>query len=235
MSKPDSDWPGLMIRAREAIERRKARTAKPGDSDLLNETENRARAWRSFVGGMGRRYLKASLDNFETYHDAQGPVLAKLRAFAAQFPGAIDEGRSVILFGPSGTGKDHLAAGLVRVAVLDHGKSAVAVDGVELWERMRAAMKSDTESARVAELIRADVLLLSDPVPQSGDLTSHQSNTLRRIVHGRYAACRPTFVTLNVKDGAQAQELMGVAVVDRLKQDGIAIRCNWPSYRKLAD
>jgi hypothetical protein len=36
---------------------------------------------------------------------------------------------------------------------------------------------------------------------------------------------------MNVKDSNDASKRIGAAIVDRLKDDSLALFCNWPSYR----
>jgi DNA replication protein DnaC len=138
----------------------------------------------------------------------------------------------VLLYGPSGTGKDHLLIALAVEAIKSDVPSFEWVNGQDLFGGARDLMDShDSELMFVAKYSRPAVLILSDPVPIDGELTNHQANILYRIVDRRYRECRATWVTMNVKDSNDASKRIGAAIVDRLKDDALALFCNWPSYR----
>ncbi len=76
------------------------------------------------------------------------------------------------------------------------------------------------------------MLVLDDVLPPNGVLTEYQASTLHRLIDARYRRCRPTWVTMNAADGAEAERGMGPQVVDRLRHGALALFCSWPSYRK---
>jgi DNA replication protein DnaC len=155
-----------------------------------------------------------------------------LRQYGDNIEDEVAQGNGIVLFGPSGGGKDHLLIGLARAAI----KARLKVDwdnGQDLYGRFRDAMGSnEPEFVMVREYTAPDVLILSDPLPPQGSLTDFQSATLFRILDARYRICRPTWVTLNVASGAEAESRMGVSLVDRLRHGSLCVWCNWPSYRK---
>lgn len=52
------------------------------------------------------------------------------------------------------------------------------------------------------------------------------------LVDARYSRRKPAWVTLNCASRTEAEERIGVQVVDRLAHDALVVTCNWPSYRK---
>lgn len=192
-------------------------------------------AWRSLVAARGERYADCRLSNYETPTDAQAAALERVRGFCEAMPDYHREGRGLVLYGPAGTGKDHLLTAALRYAVLKHAYDPLWVNGMDLFGSFRDAIGQDRdEHAMLARYIDAEILAISDPLPPFGTLTDFQASMLFRIVDGRYAALRPTWATMNVKDGREGSERLGAQILDRLKHGAVAIDCNWASYRKVA-
>ena len=64
------------------------------------------------------------------------------------------------------------------------------------------------------------------------ELIAFEAAMLVRVLDGRNRAKRPVWVSINVRSIREADELMGPAVVDRLRPGSIAAYCDWPSYRR---
>lgn len=183
----------------------------------------------------GRRYSPCRLANFECGDsESKLAAVAKLREYLENVASHFGAGYGVTLFGPCGTGKDHLAFAVARGAVATLGCSAVHFDGVQLFERLRESFGGDgggKETSVIGTCRAAGLLTLSDPVPVKGELTDYQASALYRVIDARYAAMRPTILTVNVKPG-EAEARLGEAIVDRLRHASLVIHCNWESYRK---
>lgn len=221
--------------------------AKPTEADL-DAMERRAdaeraaerryrqqNAWRSLVAARGERYADCRLANYQATTDAQNAALERVRGFCESMPEYYGDGRGIVFYGPAGTGKDHLLTAALRYAVLKHGYEPLWVNGMDLYGSFRDAIGGDRdEHSMLSRYIDADILAISDPLPPFGTLTDFQASMLFRVVDGRYARLRPTWATMNVKDGKEAGERLGVQILDRLKHGSLAIDCNWPSFRKVA-
>lgn len=205
-------------RARSLSDTMRAVNAKPVENSILQ--------------ARGARYANCRLSNYTIYNDAQTPVKDALIDYCREMAANIRSGVGIVLFGPRGTGKDHLATACAFAAV----KAGFGVrweNGMDLFGDFRDAMDTDTpEKSIVRSLIRPDVLVLSDPVPPKGDLTDYQTSTLFRIVDGRYNEMKPTWVTLNCSAGPEAAARMGAQTVDRLRHGSLHLWCDWPSYRE---
>jgi DNA replication protein DnaC len=57
---------------------------------------------------------------------------------------------------------------------------------------------------------------------------------LYRAVEARYAAGKPTIVTVNVANDGEADLRLGAPTWDRLCHGAGKIKCEWPSYRQPA-
>lgn len=175
---------------------------------------------------------------FGTYQaktDYQRQVFEKVQEWADTFPARQKACEGLVLFGTVGTGKDHLAFAAVRKVVMLHGVTAGWRNGRDLMGEVRDRMSEDKSERQFYEGLESPaILVLSDPLPVSGPLTTHQADVLYRVVENRYAAHKLTLVTINVKDDADADQRLGVPTWDRLCDRAWKIECKWPSYRRPA-
>jgi DNA replication protein DnaC len=214
----------------------------------------RSAIWKGVCESRGRRYSSARLENFECQTDAQRDAVKKLSDYCGDIDQRIEAGQNVLLLGPVGGGKDHLAFGVCYAAVKAFHE-VLWVNGTTLWLAFRRAISRDykgtgrnvgllddyfqydsslcgDEAAIVDQLQQVDVLALSDPAPPGGQLSDYQATTLFEIIDSRYSQCRPTILTLNCATRAEAEQRIGQQVIDRLAHDSLNIVCNWPSYRQ---
>lgn len=211
-----------------------ARDAELAAQHARQTAYERQARWRNFLGSGMAAYEHCTLD---TYH-AKTPEQEAVKAGVAEYLAAIGErfsaGEGLLLYGPSGTGKDHLAIAVVRL-VIAAGFTAGRINGPEWFGDLRDLIGSErSERDEIAKLATPDFLLVSDPLPPIGALSQHQATMLYRVVVKRYEMQRPTIVTVNVSKRSEADERMGVAVWDRLKDRAWVMPCNWPSNRKPA-
>lgn len=195
----------------------------------------RENAWGRLLQQIGQRYAGVRLSNFQAATDAQKKAVTQLNEFCDTLGERTEAGQGLVFTGPKGTGKDHLAVACLRSAVLHSGINTAWVDGQTLYQEFRDGIDSET---RERDALRAytspKILLISDPVPPSESLTPFQQSVLWRIVDRRYRDLRPTWVTMNVSNGEEAEKRIGAQIVDRLRDGALSIVCNWPSHRKSA-
>lgn len=203
-------------------------TAGDDERDLAE----RGRRWHELVTHVGRRYEGCRLATFEVTSEQQRSVLVSLADFAGNIGVEISAGRNVVLYGPRGTGKDHLLVALLRAAIAD-GWSVAWRDGQTLYSECRDLIGDEGSEANwFRRYTSPNVLAISDPTPPLGDLKSDwQLATLFRIVDRRYRDLKPTWVTLNAANAEEAQKRIAPNIIDRLTHDALVLRCNWPSYR----
>jgi DNA replication protein DnaC len=201
-------------------------------SSEIEDRNQRRELFEAFIADRGEMYRDCRTENYEIYDDAQRGVVETLQAYADDLDENVTDGRGIMLFGTSGTGKDHLLAAMARVATNAHGLRVVWSSGQQLFGRIRDTIGTDaTEEALIGQYTRPTILLLSDPAPMFGDVTPHQANMLYRIIDERTNRYRPTWITINVKDREEANKKIGGPVVERLAHNAVTARCQWPSYR----
>jgi DNA replication protein DnaC len=197
------------------------------------EANRRDREWRELIREMGSAYGKARFANYEAKTPYQQEVLEAVTAYAKEFPQRYENGESLVLYGPVGTGKDHLAAAVCTAVIMHHGMTAQFCKGQDWYGSIRDAIGAErTEHSVLAPLQNPQLLVISDPLPPFGNLTQHQASMLYRAVEHRAANGKPTLLTINVADDAEADARMGVPVWDRLKQRATLIHMAWESHRQ---
>jgi DNA replication protein DnaC len=201
-------------------------------SESWREFQRRTRWWSAFKWSRGSRYECATLQNFSPKGVNAADVLAKLQRYIDDLPHELQLGNGVLLFGPTGTGKDHLLSAIAREAILKYGEEVCHYSGLELFGELRSAIPEDRDEGLIVKLQRADVLYLSDPSAAGIELTQFQLASLFRVIDKRYSHRRPMWLSMNVVDGYEAEARFGVPIVDRLRETCLTLHCNWPSWRQ---
>jgi DNA replication protein DnaC len=209
---------------------------------LLTEVEERIEGLRR--GGIrsaldkldaqiGPRYRGATIDTYNVEHDGQKEIVAALRDYGQNISERIKAGVGIVLNGPSGTGKDHLLVALARHAIRSEATVSWQ-NGQSLLGTFRDRFSQRhprPEEDLIDEFTAANVLVLSDPVPPKGELSDYSESILYRIVDARYITMKPTWTTMNVASGEEADRRLGAPIVDRLRHGALCLSCDWPSYR----
>ena len=149
-------------------------------------------------------YRDATLDNFALPEDnptgrtALGTTLRLVKGFAREFPTATPPG--LLLIGEPGTGKTHLAIGVMRV-LLEKGHECVFFDYQNLLDKIRSGYDassgtSDKEAYRTA--LDADVLVLDDLGAHR--VTEWVEDTVTAIITYRCNHRKPLIATTNLPD-----------------------------------
>ena len=199
------------------------------------EEERRRRVnecWREWSQAVGERYWQCSIANFHAVEEAAKSARTAVDEYCRSIVESVKSGAGLLLFGPKGTGKDHLLSHASMCAIA-HGIRVLWKNGADLFGDVRDSIGADGgERQFLVQFIRAPVLYISDPLPPAGKLTEFQAATLFRILDGRYRARRPTWVSVNATGRVDLEERLGAQNADRLRDGAVAIYCNWPSYRK---
>jgi DNA replication protein DnaC len=206
----------------------------------------RSRWLSEFMNSVGSRYYGATLDAFQATRDDQRRVLAALRGYLGRLADEVKSGSNIIMFGPAGAGKDFALVAMARALIAqwqaaddtEGGGGCASAgpvrwqNGVSLYRLMRDRIGEDRREADVLHSLTAPpVLILSDVAPPDAVLTDFQKATLFEVIDHRYRWRRPTWVSMNVSSGREADERLGRAIADRLRHDALALWCGWPSYR----
>lgn len=227
----------------EASERKQSVPASGGmelrripQTDQERERENN---WSDLRNEAGARYVNCRLSSFKIHDkpeigERQKKIVSELEEYCRTISERRDSCEGIVLYGPVGTGKDHLAFAVARAIVGSFGRVRW-VRGQDWFGSLRDGMDSGTPEAHTLnEMILPPWLVLSDPLPPAGSLTTYQTSMLFRAIDERYSSGRPTIVTINVADDAEADSRLGAAVWDRLCHGAWKLHCKWGSHRKPA-
>ena len=111
----------------------------------------------------------------------------------------------LILHGPVGVGKTHLAVGILRDLVLTKGARCLFVDFRDLLKRVQASYSDPlTSEARIlAPVFQADVVVLDELGAMRS--TDWVADTIERILGERYNRDLSTIITTNYRMSGPAQ------------------------------
>lgn len=153
------------------------------------------------------RYRHCTLENFDT-GASRSLQLARAQAatYVRDYPGGLDRDRNgLLLSGPPGTGKTHLAVAIAQ-ALLERGVACRFCDYRELLKRIQASFdpaNPATESSIITPLLSTELLVLDDL--GVGRATDWALETLHYLLNHRYSHKLATILTTNYPD-AEARE-----------------------------
>lgn len=168
-----------------------------------------------------------------TFDFEQLPTLSKAHVAAlAEGDAWLEQGANLLLFGPPGAGKSHLATAICH-ALIDRGWRALFVRTGDLVQRLQAARRDLRLPAEIARLDRFDLLVLDDVTYVKRDQA--ETSVLFELIAERYER-RSIALTANQPfaawDGLFPDSAMTLAAVDRLVHHATILEMNVESYRR---
>jgi DNA replication protein DnaC len=164
----------------------------------------RARADALFTGAhIPKRYEHCELSNFTADFPGADPSIALAHIAAARFVQEFDprDGQGLLVVGGIGTGKTHLAVGIVKELVTKYGIACLFCDYRELLKQIQNSY-NDSVQATELQVLRpvfdADVLVLDE----LGAVKPSEWvwDTVSLILNTRYNDNRTTIITTNFPD-----------------------------------
>jgi DNA replication protein DnaC len=184
------------------------------------------------------RYQRCEFSNFVTYpNDRLLNAVASAKRFADRFPG-VDKGLMII--GPPGIGKTHLAVSALKQAIRTTGIRARYWDTRGLLTQIRSTYNPTTKTAEmdvIRPVMEAQLLILDDLGAER--MTDWVEETMNVIVNSRYNAKLPTIFTSNYEDVPGSEDMnslfvrVGFRLHSRLREMCEFLEYDGPDYRDL--
>src|SRR5437763_6920648 len=161
------------------------------------------------------------------------PVVSKAQVMALAAGDAwLNNGANLLLFGPPGGGKSHLAAAL-GFALVENGWRVLFTRTTDLVQRLQIARRELALEAAIAKLDKFHLLILDDLAYVTKDQA--ETSVLFELISARYER-RSLIITANQPFGEWGKvfpdQAMTVAVVDRLVHHATIFEMNVESYRR---
>jgi DNA replication protein DnaC len=173
-----------------------------------------------------------TLDSFDF---AAVPMISRAHVTAlASGDGWIDRGGTILLFGPSGSGKSHLGAALGH-ALVEAGYRVLFTRTIDLVQRLQQARQTLSLESAIDKLDKYHLLILDDLCYVRKDQA--ETSVLFELIAARYER-RSLMVTANHPFGEWTSVFqdaaMTLAAVDRLVHHSAIFEMNVESYRRRA-
>lgn len=161
------------------------------------------------------------------------PMISKAQVTAlAAGDGWLGQGANLLLFGPPGGGKSHLAAA-IGLALIENGWRVLFTRTTDLVQKLQVARRELDIEAAINRLDRFDLLILDDLAYVTKDQA--ETSVLFELISARYER-RSMLITANQPFGEWGKlfpdPAMTLAAVDRLVHHATILEMNVESYRR---
>jgi DNA replication protein DnaC len=144
----------------------------------------------------------------------------------------LDQGTNILLFGPPGVGKSHLAAALGH-AMVDAGYRVLFTRTTDLVQQLQTARQELKLATAIEKLDKYHLLVLDDL--SYVQKSQAETSVIFELISARYER-RSLLITANQPFGAWdaifPDPAMTVAAIDRLVHHSIILEMNTDSYRR---
>ena len=207
--------------------------------DTCPGCRRQAEVARSLEIAIPPRFRGVTVASFECFSEPMKRAKESIVAWGREADVSIARGRSFIFTGDAGTGKTHMGAALVALA-LRSAYTAKMLTASELISSICQTYDKAPGSAECTASVKQAYfdldLLVIDELGRS-PVSAHGADLLFEVINRRYEQCRPTVLISNLPlvadgDGLSITSLIGDAAVSRLLDGGRVIAFDWEDYRR---
>ena len=161
------------------------------------------------------------------------PMVSKAQVMALASGDAwLGKGANILLFGPPGGGKSHLASA-IGLALIDNGWRVLFTRTTDLVQKLQTARRELALESALAKLDKFHLLILDDLAYVTKDQA--ETSVLFELISARYER-RSMLITANQPFGEWGKVFpdpaMTLAAVDRLVHHATIFEMNVESYRR---
>jgi DNA replication protein DnaC len=217
----------LQPRNRESIERK---LAYPEFLGLVLQDEILGRENRKFKARIKRANINCdkTLENFDFGFNLQINRAQILELASCRF---IDEKVPVLIVGPCGTGKSHIAQSLAHCAIRE-GIDVLWLPQSKLFSELQAARAAGRYEKKFSEFVKIPLLIIDDFGLRP--MRSPQDEDFHDLVSERYERAS-TMITSNLDfsewGNAFPNRMLAAATIDRLRHNAYKIILEGASFR----
>ncbi|MBD1586712.1 ATP-binding protein [Pseudomonas typographi] len=169
------------------------------------------------------RFQLESLDTWHAYSDvAKAQTWSMASGYVETFAENFEAGRGVMLLGTVGTGKTHLACGILQAVIRNfaaQGATGLYISAGDVIRSIKETFggQGKTEAQVYSGLMEPTLLVIDEIGAQHG--TDFERQVLFEVINGRYERVLPTIVVSNL-GVVDLRQCMGDRAVDRLRDRG---------------
>ncbi|HDV5711250.1 TPA: IS21-like element helper ATPase IstB [Legionella pneumophila] len=217
----------LQLRNREAVERK---LSHPEFLGLLLQDELLGRDNKKLRARIKRAHLSGdkTLESFDfdfnpKINRAQIQELASCSFIAEKVP--------VLIVGPCGTGKSHIAQAIAHCAIR-RGIDTLCLSQTKIFSELQAARAAGRFDKKFSELVKIPLLVVDDFGLRP--LRNPQDEDFHDLISERYERAS-TIITSNLDftewGSAFPNRLLAAATIDRLRHNAYRLTIDGPSFR----
>ena len=218
----------LEVRNRQAIEEKFAYTDFLA---LLIQDEVARRTQRKLTMAVVRRANFRSHKTMEEFDFSFNPKINRAQVLDLATCRFMEEKACILIAGPCGTGKSHLAQALGHCAIRI-GYNVLFLTQTKMFGQLNAARATNSYDRRITALAKVDLLIIDDFGLKP--LRSPQDEDFHDLIAERYER-KGTIITSNLDlsewGDAFPNKLLGAATIDRIRHGAYNVILEGKSFR----